>query len=113
MPKIGVKKLYYAICTKDEEDGVVYGTPKRIVGLNTIEVNPTVQRATAYGDDVPLETASNISETAKIGTESSSMNLQLKKITLQETEIGYKFYKSYGFTELFRMPVYSNDADIF
>ena len=36
-----------------------------------------------------------------------------KKITLQATEIGYKFYKSYGFTELFRMPVYSNDADIF
>ena len=36
-----------------------------------------------------------------------------KRITLQATEIGYKFYKSYGFTELFRMPVYSNDADIF
>ena len=62
MPKIGVKKLYYAICTHDEEDGVTYGTPKRIVGLNTIEVNPTVQRATAYGDDVPLEIASSISE---------------------------------------------------
>lgn len=62
MPKIGVKKLYYAILTKDDETGVTYGTPKRIVGLNTIDINPTVQRATAYGDDVPLETASSISE---------------------------------------------------
>ena len=62
MPKIGVRKLYYAICTKDDETGVTYGTPKRIVGLNTVEINPTVQRATAYGDDVPLETASSISE---------------------------------------------------
>ena len=62
MPKIGVKKLYYALLTKDDETGVTYGTPKRIVGLNTIDINPTVQRATAYGDDVPLETASAISE---------------------------------------------------
>ena len=64
MPKIGVKKLYYAICTKDDETGVTYGTPKRIIGLNTIEINPTVQRAQAFGDDAPLETASSISEIA-------------------------------------------------
>ena len=62
MPKIGVKKLYYALLTKDDKTGLTYGTPKRIVGLNTIDINPTVQRATAYGDDVPLETASAISE---------------------------------------------------
>lgn len=62
MPRIGVSKLYYAICTKDDNTGVTYGTPKRIVGLNTIDINPTVQKATAYGDNAPLETASNISE---------------------------------------------------
>lgn len=38
---------------------------------------------------------------------------QNKRITLQATRIGYAFYKSYGFTELFKMPVYSNDPDIF
>ncbi len=36
-----------------------------------------------------------------------------KRITLQATETGYKFYKSYGLTENFRIPVYSNYADIF
>lgn len=36
-----------------------------------------------------------------------------KLITLQATETGYTFYKSFGFTEHFRMPVYSNTADIF
>lgn len=62
MARIGVRKLYYAICTKDNETGISYGTPKRIVGLNQIDINPSVQRATAYGDDLPLETASSISD---------------------------------------------------
>ena len=62
MAKIGLKKFYYAPLTKDDETGVTYGTPKRIMGINSIDINPTVQKATAYGDDVPMATASSISE---------------------------------------------------
>ena len=62
MAKIGVNKLYNALLTKDDSTEVTYGTPKRIVGLNTVDINPTVQKATAYGDDLPLETTSNITE---------------------------------------------------
>ena len=77
MAKIGVRKLYYAICTKDDETGVTYGTPKRIVGLNTIDINPSVQTATAYGDDLPLETASSISDIS-VGLESVYLPLEDK-----------------------------------
>ena len=62
MPKIGVRRLAFAICTKDNKTGVAYSTPKEIVGLNKIDVSPSVQTATAYGDNLPLETASSISE---------------------------------------------------
>lgn len=35
------------------------------------------------------------------------------RVVLQSTPSGYAFYKSYGFAELFRMPVYSTEADVF
>ena len=36
-----------------------------------------------------------------------------KRIVLQSTPMGEKFYRSYGFGELFRMRVYSTEEDIF
>lgn len=81
MAKIGVKKLAYAICTKDEKTGVAYNTPKEIVGLNKIDVNPSVQTATAYGDNLPLETASSISDIS-IGLESVYLPLEDKAALL-------------------------------
>ena len=36
-----------------------------------------------------------------------------KTITLQATPIGRKFYEAFGFSELFKIPVYSTESDIF
>lgn len=36
-----------------------------------------------------------------------------KKNVLQSTPAGVEFYKNFGFSELFRIPVYSNEKDIF
>ena len=36
-----------------------------------------------------------------------------KRVLLQSTPSGYAFYKSFGLTELFKIPVYSNESDIF
>ena len=36
-----------------------------------------------------------------------------KSIVLQSTPMGEKFYRNYGFQELFRIPVYSTEEDIF
>ena len=38
---------------------------------------------------------------------------QNKQIVLQSTPSGYAFYKSFGFNERFRIPLYSNEEDIF
>lgn len=35
------------------------------------------------------------------------------QVLLQSTPSGYAFYKSFGFNELFRIPVYSTESDIF
>ena len=35
------------------------------------------------------------------------------RVLLQSTPSGYAFYKSYGFAELFKIPVYSTESDIF
>ena len=35
-----------------------------------------------------------------------------KRVVLQSTPMGRDFYKSFGFEELFRIPMYSNDGDI-
>ena len=36
-----------------------------------------------------------------------------KKVVLQSTPMGRKFYGAFGFEELFRIPVYSTESDIF
>ena len=62
MAQIGLKNFHYAICTNDNDSVTSYGIPKKVVGINSIDINPTVQRSTMYGDDVPLATTSNVSE---------------------------------------------------
>lgn len=56
MAQIGLKKFYYAKLTQDDVNGVAYETPKRIIGLNSIDISPTVNKATLYGDDSALAT---------------------------------------------------------
>ena len=66
MALVGLKNFYYAGMTKDEIDGtdtvIQYATPSRIIGINSIDINPTVNKATLYGDDSALATASSLGE---------------------------------------------------
>ena len=36
-----------------------------------------------------------------------------KRIVLQSTPMGHEFYSNFGFTDLFKIPVYSTESDIF
>ena len=58
--QIGLQKFHYAVLTKDDSTGATYGTPKKIAGLNSIDINPTVNKATLYGDDAPMATANSL-----------------------------------------------------
>lgn len=64
MALIGLRNFYYALMTTEDTatTAAVYGTPKRIVGINSIDINPTVNKATLYGDDSALATASSLGE---------------------------------------------------
>ena len=62
MAQIGLKKFFYAKLLSDNENGVSYDTPKRIIGLNTVDISPTVNKATLYGDDSALATESSLGE---------------------------------------------------
>lgn len=58
MPMLkGLKRLFYAILTKDDETGVAYGTPKRLSGVNKANVTRKVNEATFDADDKIWETA--------------------------------------------------------
>lgn len=60
MATIGVRDLYYAKLTKDDETGVEYETPKRITGLENVTLDPQVIEAKLYGDDKLAESHSEI-----------------------------------------------------
>lgn len=64
MALIGLRNFYYATMTQEDTatTAPTYATPKRIVGINSIDINPTVNKATLYGDDAALATASSLGE---------------------------------------------------
>lgn len=60
---IGLKDLYYALLTSDDDSGAVYESPKKISQAISVTVTPTVNPATLYADDGASETASSLGET--------------------------------------------------
>ena len=66
MAQIGLRNFYYSVMTKEDTatTAATYDTPKRVAGINAIDINPTVNKATLYGDDVALATASSLGEIA-------------------------------------------------
>ena len=64
MALVGLRNFYYATMTTEDTatTAAVYGTPKRIVGINSVDINPTINKATLYGDDTALATASSLGE---------------------------------------------------
>jgi phi13 family phage major tail protein len=57
MPTIGLKNLYYAKLTKDDNTGVTYDTPNKIAKAIEANIVPTVNEAQLYADDGLAETA--------------------------------------------------------
>ena len=78
MAQIGLRNFHYALMTQEDTatEAATYGTPKRVVGLNKIDINPTVNKATLYGDDIALATASSLGEIA--------VTIDVAALTLEE-----------------------------
>ena len=57
MAQIGLKNLYYAVMTIDAETGAeTYGTPKKIGYAVSVDIQPQIQTANLYGDDMAVAT---------------------------------------------------------
>ena len=62
MALIGLKNFYYAPISEDTDSGTTYGTPKKIGNAVSVDINPTVQKAQLYGDDMAVATATGLGE---------------------------------------------------
>lgn len=60
--KIGMKDLYYAKLTKDDNTGVTYEAPVLISGAISAKISPKSDTQTLYADDGAFETATQLSE---------------------------------------------------
>ena len=58
--KVGLDLTYYALLSSDASDGAVYGTPVRLTGAITANINPNSANGTLFADDGPLEVASQL-----------------------------------------------------
>ena len=55
MAKIGLKNIYVAAITAEDEESVTYDTPRKISKAMTASVVPSYENATLYGDDAAQE----------------------------------------------------------
>jgi phi13 family phage major tail protein len=93
--RIGLRDLYYALLTTDASDGAVYGTPVRIVGAIVANINPNSSSETLFGDDGPLETASQLGQIeAEITVADLPLSVQAVLLGHTAPSAGVMFKKS-------------------
>ncbi len=59
---VGLQDIHYALLTKDDRTGVIYGTPKLMLPAIQANITPTVNSATLFGNDGPVVTANALGE---------------------------------------------------
>lgn len=77
MATIGLKDIYYAKITDDDETGTTYDTPKRMGGAMTANVQPAFNTADLRSDDGVTETAESRGvTTVSVNTDDLSPEVQ-------------------------------------
>lgn len=81
--RVGLRDIYYATLTSDGSSGAVYAAPVQIVGAISANINPNSSIETLYGDDGPLDTAS------QLGQISLEMNVADLTLSQQAVLLGH------------------------
>ncbi len=84
MATVGLKNLYYAVMSADTAGGVTYGSPVKIAGAINVDINPSVNFATLYGDDAPFASESSMSEIS-VTIETADLSLEDQAALLGNT----------------------------
>jgi len=63
MSLVGLRNLYYAVMTINADTGAeTYGTPKKIGHAVSVDINPSIDTVTLYGDDMAVATEVTLQE---------------------------------------------------
>lgn len=84
MATVGLKNLYYAALSSDTSSGVTYGAPAKISGAIQVDINPSINFNTLYGDDAPFAADSSMSEIT-VTIESCDLTLEQQAALLGHT----------------------------
>ena len=81
MAIIGLANLHYAPMTTEDTatTAAVYGTPKRLVGVVSVDVSPENETATLYGDNTALATVNK--------TKSRAVTIEVADLPLEDEAI--------------------------
>lgn len=56
MAQIGLKNLYYAKIKTDGDSSTTYETPKKLGNAVSVDINPSTNKTSLYGDDMAVAT---------------------------------------------------------
>lgn len=84
MAKIGLKNLYYAVITIGANGKETYGEMKKIGNAVSVDVNPTTDTATLYGDDMSIATETQMRDVS-VTIETSDIPLEDQAALLGHT----------------------------
>lgn len=81
---VGLKDLYYAVLTKDDNTGATYDTPAKVAPAINAKITPSVSSDVLYADDGPAETAIAMGEVS-VELETSNLPLEIQAVLLGHT----------------------------
>ncbi|WP_416729199.1 major tail protein [Fictibacillus sp. JL2B1089] len=77
--QVGLKKLHFALQTKDDSSAATYDVPELIAPAVNVKITPKTDSVTDYGDDGAVDTASALGEIdVEIETTSLPLDIQAK-----------------------------------
>ena len=80
----GLKDVYYAVLTKDDDTGATYNTPVKLGHAISMDIQPNTESGTLYGDNMAVATKTKLKDIT-ITLETSDIPLKDRAIILGHT----------------------------
>ena len=87
MALCGLKNLYYAVMTVGTGGAETYGTPKKIGNAVSVDISPSIQTTSLYGDDMAVATDVSLQE-IRVTIETTDIPLEDQAALLGHTYSG-------------------------
>lgn len=84
MAQVGLKNIYYAVMESDTASTTTYATPVKLGNAISVDMNPTIDKNTLYGDDMAVATNSNLKEIT-VTIETTEISLEARAALLGHT----------------------------